>query len=150
MLKTLNPLLNADVLHCLAAMGHGDSIVLCDSNFPAASVAQQTASRQLLRMDGVNCTQMAEAVLSVLPLDTFIDDAAQCMEVVGAQSEKPQVQTEVQAVIHNIEGERFNLVPVERFEFYERAKRSYAVIACGELRLYGCFIFTKGVIGPKQ
>ncbi len=148
MLKNIHPLLNADVLHVLAAMGHGDTLVLCDSNFPAMSVARQTASGALLRMDGANVPQVAEAVLSVMPLDTFVQDAAQCMEVVGAPEERPLVQKEVQTVINQAEKESFKLVPVERYAFYEKAKHSYAVIACGERRFYGCFIFTKGVIAP--
>ncbi|MFK7857471.1 MAG: RbsD/FucU family protein [Granulosicoccus sp.] len=149
MLKNIHPLLNADVLYALAAMGHGDTIVLCDANFPAASVAKETVSGQLLRMDGANSPQVAEAVLSVLPLDTFVDDAAQCMEVVGAPGERPAVQQDMQAVIDNAESVDFKLVPVERYEFYARARKAYAVIACGEPRFYGCFIFMKGVIGPE-
>lgn len=149
MLKTIHPLLNADVLHALADMGHGDTIVLCDSNFPAASVAASTTSGRLLRMGGATVPQVAEAVLTLLPLDTFVDDAAQCMQIVGASAdERPPVQQEVQAVIDKAETESFNMVPVERYEFYERAKQAYAVIACGERRFYGCFIFTKGVIAP--
>lgn len=149
MLKTIHPLLNADVLYALAAMGHGDTIVLCDSNFPAASVATSTTSGRLLRMDGATVPQVAEAVLTLLPLDTFVDDAAQCMQIVGASAdERPPVQQEVQAVVDKAETEGFKLVPVERYEFYERAKQAYAVIACGERRFYGCFIFTKGVIAP--
>lgn len=147
MLKNINPLLNADILYVLASMGHGDTVVLCDTNFPAASVARCTSSGQLLRLDGVTAPRVAEAVLSVLPLDTFVDDAAQSMEVVGAPDEQPEVQSEVQAVIDRTQSDSFKLVPVERFEFYEQAKRAYAVIACGEYRLYGCFIFKKGVIG---
>lgn len=149
MLKTIHPLLNADVLHCLAAMGHGDTIVLSDSNFPAATVAASTTSGRLLRMDGVTAPQAAEALLTLLPLDTFVDDAVQCMQIIGASAdERPPVQQEVQAVIDKAETQSFKLTPVERYEFYERAKQSFAVIACGEARFYGCFIFTKGVIGP--
>lgn len=149
MLKNINQLLNADILYALAAMGHGDSIVLCDSNFPATSVASKTSLGRLLRVDGANVPQVAEAVLSLLPLDTFIDNAAQCMEVVGSPDEKPEVQTEVQAVIDAAESGTFKLVPVERFAFYEKASQSFAVIACGERRFYGCFILTKGVIAPE-
>lgn len=149
MLKSIHPLLNADVLHALAAMGHGDSLVLCDANFPAESVAKHTTLGKVLRLEGTTAPQVADAVLSVLPLDTFISDAAQCMEVVGAADEKPAVQQEVQALINTRESSAFQLVPVERFEFYERARASYAVIATGERRFYGCFIFTKGVIGPE-
>lgn len=149
MLKNIHPLLNADILQVLAAMGHGDTLVLCDANFPAASVARDTSSGQLLRMDGANAPQVAEAVLSVMPLDTFVDDAAQCMEVVGSPGERPEVQQQVQEVIDSAELQSFKLVPVERYEFYARAKRAYAVVACGEPRFYGCFIFMKGVIAPK-
>ena len=150
MLKTINPLLNADVLHALAAMGHGDFIVLCDANFPAESVARKSSLGHLLRIDGANVADVADAVLSLMPLDTFIDDAAQCMEVVGAPDEKPDVQREVQAVIDARETESFTLVPVERFAFYAKASSAYAIIASGERRFYGCFILTKGVIAPES
>ncbi len=149
MLKSINPLLNADVLHALAAMGHGDTLVLCDANFPAESVARQTSLGKLLRIDGASTPEVAEAVLSLMPLDTFIDDAAQCMAVVGSPDERPAVQQEVQAIIDASETESFPLVPVERFAFYEKAKQAYAVIASGEPRFFGCFILTKGVIPPK-
>ena len=70
MLKNLDPLLNADILHALRAMGHGDEVVICDANFPADSVARATALGKLLRMDGVDSARAVRAVLSVLPLDT--------------------------------------------------------------------------------
>ncbi len=88
--------------------------------------------------------------LLIAELDTFIDDAAQCMEVVGAPDEKPDVQREVQAVIDARETESFTLVPVERFAFYAKASSAYAIIASGERRFYGCFILTKGVIAPES
>ncbi|MFK7893284.1 MAG: RbsD/FucU family protein [Granulosicoccus sp.] len=150
MLKNINSLLNADILYALAAMGHGDSIVLCDSNFPAHSVASGTTLGRVLRADGANVTQLAQAVLSLMPLDTFVDDAAICMEVVDAPEERPDVQIEVQGVIDASESVPFKLVPVERFAFYERAKQSFAVISSGERRFYGCFILTKGVIAPAE
>jgi len=150
MLKNINSLLNADILFALAAMGHGDSIVLCDSNFPAHSVASGTTLGRVLRADGANVTQLAQAVLSLMPLDTFVDDAAICMEVVDAPEERPDVQIEVQGVIDASESVPFKLVPVERFACYERAKQSFAVISSGERRFYGCFILTKGVIAPAE
>lgn len=149
MLKSINPLLNADVLYALAAMGHGDTLVLCDANFPAESVARQTTLGKLLRIDGASTPEVAEAVLSLMPLDTFVEDAAQCMAVVGSPDERPAVQHEVQAIIDASETESFPLVPVERFAFYEKAKQAYAVIASGEPRFFGCFILTKGVIAPE-
>ncbi|WP_315834218.1 RbsD/FucU family protein [Bradyrhizobium prioriisuperbiae] len=148
MLKTIDPLLNADVLYALRAMGHGDRLVVCDTNFPADSIARQTRLGYLLRIDNVSAARALRAVLSVLPLDTFVDDAAIRMEIVGSPQEVPPVQREVQAEIDRAEGRAWTLVPVERHAFYEKAKQAYCVIATGERRFYGCFLFTKGVIAP--
>ncbi|MBC9876782.1 ribose ABC transporter [Bradyrhizobium sp. INPA01-394B] len=148
MLKGINPLLNADVLYALRAMGHGDRLVVCDTNFPADSIARQTAFGELLRIDNVSTAKAIEAILSVMPLDTFVEDAAMRMEIVGQPQEVPPVQREVQAVIDRAEGRSWPLVGVERHAFYEKAKTAYCVIATGERRFYGCFLFTKGVIAP--
>jgi L-fucose mutarotase len=148
MLKTIDPLLNADVLYALRAMGHGDHLVVCDTNFPADSIARQTRLGRLLRIDNVSAARAMRAVLSLLPLDTFVDDAAIRMEIVGSPHELPAVQREVQAEIDRAEGRPWPLVPVERHAFYEKAKTADCVIATGERRFYGCFLFTKGVIPP--
>jgi len=148
MLKGINPLLNADVLCALRAMGHGDRLVVCDTNFPADSIARQTVLGRLLRIDNVSAAKAVEAILSVLPLDTFVDDAAIRMEIVGQPKEVPPVQREVQSAIDHAEGRSWPLVGVERHAFYEKAKTAYCVIATGERRFYGCFLFSKGVIGP--
>ena len=148
MLKAIDPLLNADVLYALRAMGHGDRLVVCDTNFPADSIARRTALGRLLRIDNVSAARAIEAVLSVLPLDTFVDDAAIRMEIVDKPDEVPAVQREVQAAIDRAEGKSRPLVGVERHAFYEKAKTAYCVIATGERRFYGCFLFTKGVIPP--
>ena len=148
MLKGINPLLNADVLYALRAMGHGDRLVVCDTNFPADSIARQTVFGELLRIDNVSTAKAIEAILSVLPLDTFVDDAAIRMEIVGQSQEVPPVQREVQAAIDRAEGRSWPLVGVERHAFYEKAKTAYCVIATGERRFYGCFLFSKGVIAP--
>ena len=92
MLKNLDPLLNADVLHALRAMGHGDEVVICDANFPGDSVARESVTGKLLRLDGVDAPRAIRALLSVLPLDTFVDDAAIRMEIVGQPQEVPPVQ----------------------------------------------------------
>lgn len=138
--------MNADVLHALRAMGHGDEVVICDANFPGDSVAHTTALGKLLRIDGVSAPRAVKAVLSVLPLDTFIDFPALRMEVVGDATALPAVQREAQQEVDGAEGSSRPFAPVERFAFYERAKRAYCVIATGETRGYGCFIFTKGAI----
>jgi L-fucose mutarotase len=142
MLKGLHPLLNADVLHALRAMGHGDDLIIADTNFPSDSVARQTVYGKLLRID-------ATAVLSVYPLDTFVDDAAARMEIVGKPKEVPPVQKEVQKAIDRAEGKAWPMMSIERYAFYERAKKAYCVIQTHERRFYGCFAFRKGVIPPE-
>ena len=148
MLKGLDPLLNADVLHALRAMGHGDDLIIADTNFPSESTARQTRLGRLLRIDNTTAAEAIRAVLSVYPLDTFVTDAAARMEIVGKPDEVPPVQQEVQAVVDAAEGRSWPLLGVERYDFYERAKRAYCVIATGERRFYGCFAFRKGVIPP--
>jgi len=150
MLKGLDPRLNADVLYALRSMGHGDFLIIADSNFPSASVASKTVLGEVLRMDNLTGAEAAEAILSVLPLDTFVDDFAGRMEVVDAPSEVPDVQAEVQAVIDAAEGASCRMVAIERFAFYDLAKQAFAVIQTGERRFYGCFMLRKGVIPPTE
>ena len=148
MLKGIDPLLNADVLFALRAMGHGDDLVIADANFPGDSIARQTALGRLLRIDAPSIATVVEAVLSVMPLDTFVDDSAARMEVVGRPEEVPPIQREVQRAIDASEGRARPMAGIERFAFYARAARAYAVIQTGERRFYGCFAFRKGVIPP--
>ena len=148
MLKNISPLLNADVLYALKAMGHGDYLVLSDLNFPADSIARQTVLGKLLRMENTTSAEAAAAVLSLMPLDTFIDNAAERMEIVGSPDELPPVQQEVQAAVDKAEGKHWPLKSIERFAFYEKAKKAYCVIQTGERRFYGCFVLTKGVLPP--
>lgn len=147
MLKGIDPLLNADVLQALRAMGHGDDLIICDTNFPAESVARQTVFGRLLRIDAP-AAAVVKAVLSLYPLDTFVDDAAARMQIVGKPDEIPPVQQEVQKEIDKAEGKAWPMISVERYAFYERAKKAYCVIQTGERRFYGCFAFRKGVIPP--
>jgi L-fucose mutarotase len=149
MLKGIDNRLNAEVLGCLRAMGHGDVLILCDTNFPADSIARATTLGTLLRMDNLTTGQAAEAILSVFPLDTFVDDFAGRMEIVGDPATVPPVQAEVQAAIDAAEGKPRPMIGIERFAFYEVAKQAYAVIQTGERRFYGCFMFRKGVIAPE-
>lgn len=148
MLKGISPLLNADVLYALRAMGHGDDLIIADTNFPSDSIARQTRFGRLLRIDNVTAAEAVEAILSLYPLDTFVDDSAGRMEIVGSPDEVPPVQKEVQQAIDRAEGRSWPMVGVERYAFYERAKQAYCVIQTGERRFYGCFAFRKGVIPP--
>jgi L-fucose mutarotase len=150
MLKGIDPRLNADVLYVLRAMGHGDYLIVADTNFPSDSIAQQTVHGDLLRMENITAGEAAEAILSVFPLDTFVDDFAARMEIVGAPDEVPPVQQEVQAAVDAAEGQPRKMMSVERFAFYDLAKNAYAVIQTGERRFYGCFMFRKGVIPPEE
>jgi L-fucose mutarotase len=150
MLKSIDPLLNADVLHALASMGHGDDIIICDTNFPADTVARQTTYGMLLRVDADAATTV-RALLSLFPLDSFVapGEAAARMEVVGKPDEVLPVAKEVQAEVDRAEGKSWPLGSIERFAFYEQAKRSYCVIQTRERRFYGCFKFKMGVVAPE-
>jgi L-fucose mutarotase len=149
MLIGTSALLNADVLHALCAIGHGDTVAVVDANFPSDAVARQTCIGKLLTIENVSAPRAVEAILTVFPLDSF-GPASGRMEVVGNQNELPDVQLEVQKVIDTSEGKPSPLHGIERFAFYEVAKPSNCVIANSEPRFYGCFLFTKGVITPAQ
>ena len=150
MLKGIDPRLNAEVLYALRAMGHGDVLIDADTNFPSDSIAGETVLGDLLRMDNLTAAEAIEAILSVYPLDTFVDDFAGRMEIVDGPDEVPPVQQEVQDVIDAAEGQPRPMVGIERFAFYDMAKESYAVIQTGERRFYGCFMLRKGVVPPDN
>jgi len=150
MLKNLDPALNADILYALKSMGHGDTLVLADANFPSDSIARQTSLGRLLRMDNISAPRAMKAILSVLPLDTPLQPSVGRMEVIGQPDTIPEIQKEMQAEIDAAEGQSAPMYSIERHAFYENAKKAYCVIATGELRFYGCFILTKGVIPPKE
>ena len=150
MLKSIDPILNADVLRALRAMGHGDDLIICDTNFPADSVARQTVLGELLRIDNVTAARAARAILSLMPLDSFVPNPALRMEVVDKPNEIPAVQAEVQKEIDQAEGRAWPMGSIERFAFYDVARKAYCVIATGERRFYGCFVFKKGVIPPDE
>ncbi len=142
MLIGIDPLLGPELLAHLRSMGHGDELLIADANFPAAANAQR-----LVRADGVSATQMLTAVVSVLPLDTFSDAAVFVMEVVGAEGSLAPIADEFRGIIAEKAGERFSrLAGIERFAFYDRARRAYAVIATGERRIYGNVILRKVII----
>jgi L-fucose mutarotase len=148
MLKGIDPILNADVLYALRSMGHGDDLIIADTNFPADSIARQTVLGKLLRIDCVTAGRAARAILSVMPLDAFVEKPARRMEIIGKPDEIPPVQEEVQQEIDSAEGRAWPMGSIERFAFYGVAKHAYCVIQTGERRFYGCFVFKKGVIPP--
>lgn len=143
MLKTLSVLHTPELLHTLAAMGHGDEIAIVDANFPATTNAQR-----LIRFDGTDLPSVLEATLQLLPLDTFVDEPVARMMQVHAPDEIPEVQKICQIVIDKAEGRRVKVAGITREAFYERARKAFAIVATGELRLYGCILLKKGVIFP--
>ncbi|MFK5980074.1 MAG: RbsD/FucU domain-containing protein [Rhizobiaceae bacterium] len=148
MLKKLDPLLSADLLFALRSMGHGDDIIIGDANFPGDAIARETTFGQVIRTDCVSTAKIVKAILSVMPLDTFVDDAAGRMQMVHAADEIPLVQQEVQDEINAADDDKTELLAIERFAFYERAKDAYCIIQTGERRPYGCIALRKGVVGP--
>ncbi len=142
MLKGIDPILGPELLATLRAMGHGDDIAIVDANFPATANA-----RRLIRADGVSATDMVRAVVSLLPLDDFVDTAAFRMAVVGAPNETPPVIGDF-ATILKAAGYDREIAAVERFAFYEQAAHAYAIVTTGERRFWGNLILKKGALPP--
>ncbi len=138
MLKNIDPLLSPDLLHALRAMGHGDEIAIVDANFPATALA-----RRLIRLDGVTVARAVQAVLSVLPLDDFVDRPAYTMQVVGNPDSVPEAVAQMRLLI----GAADLCGMLERDSFYLRARDCFAILQTGETLLYGNIILKKGVIG---
>jgi L-fucose mutarotase len=141
MLKGLDPLLPPDLLHALAAMGHGDELALVDRNYPATSTSQR-----LIRLDGSDTAAAARAILSLFPLDTFVDEPLLRMEVVGSPDEVTPVQQELAGVASELDGREVAMGSLERFAFYERSRGAFATVITGEDAPYACFLLIKGVI----
>lgn len=145
MLRNINPLLSPDLLHILRSMGHGDEIAIVDGNFPAEREAQR-----LVRLDGIPATDVLKAVLSVMPLDTYVDHPASRMEVVGKPDAVPEICVEFQKIINETADAPRDMDKIERFAFYDRVQDCFAVVATGENRQFGNIILAKGVISPDM
>ncbi|NBZ88930.1 RbsD/FucU family protein [Stagnihabitans tardus] len=146
MLKGIDRRLSAEILHVLMQMGHGDDLLLCDINHPAVTIAAQTTHGRLIDMGGCDLLQAAEAVLSLMPLDSFVPAPVARMQVVDAPERTLPLFDEFQALCTRMEGRAIALEPLERFAFYSRAKGAFAVIRTSDPGPYGCFILKKGVI----
>jgi len=124
-------------------MGRGDELAIVDANFPAAASA-----KRLVRLDGIAATRALDAVLSVLPLDDFVDSPATRMAVVGDAAAIPEICREFAECIGKAVGRPATLAAIERFAFYQRTREAFAIVATGETRLYGNLLLRKGVIRP--
>lgn len=145
MLKRIPDIIDAELLWVLRSMGHGDELIVCDRNFPATSVALHTVSKRLVR---TNCTttELGRALFQLLPIDSFIDAPIRHMQVVGEPDTRLEVHEEFKAAADEAEDRDVPMGSVERFAFYDAARRAYAVVQTSEARPYGCFIVTKGVV----
>ena len=143
MLINIDPILGPEVLRTLRAMGHGDKLILCDSNFPAYSM-----NSVVHRLDGVDAAKAAKAILSIFPLDSFIEFPILRMQIDNKPDELNDVHKEIIDVTRSVAGENWKIGSIERFMFYEEAKKAFAIITTNETRPFGCFILTKGVVKP--
>ena len=143
MLKGISPLLTPELLKILAEMGHGDELVIGDCNFPAQSMGQRC-----VRCDGKGGVELLDAILQLFPLDQFVDAQVTFMEPgAGILDGDPPIWKRVRAIMEKHQpGTKTEAI--ERFAFYERAKKAYACVATGENALYACMIIKKGCIMP--
>ena len=142
MLIGIPSILSPKLLKILMEMGHGDEILLADGNFPAASMAQR-----LVRLDGHDIAPILDAVLKIFPLDTYVDKPVALMEVVPGDDYIPVVQTTYRNIVAKHD-KNANIEEIERFAFYKRAKKAYAIVATGEGAKYANIILKKGVVAP--
>ncbi|WP_370232191.1 RbsD/FucU family protein [Cognatishimia sp.] len=142
MLRNIDPILSPDLLHALRAMGHGDEIVISDANFPGTS-----SGPTCIRADGSTASEVLKAILSVMPLDAFVEDPALTMQVVGDPDAIPEAVADFQDIINEVADTPAQIQTLERFAFYDRAATAFAIVQTGERRLYGNIILKKGVIG---
>lgn len=143
MLKGIPPILGPDLLHVLRAMGHGDEIAIVDANYPA-----ENAGPTVIRLDGLSANAVLDAVLMVMPLDTFVEEQAIGMEVVGDAKKREQTHKDFDKLVKQYEP-GMKLTLIERFAFYDRVRNAYAIVQTGERRLYGNILLKKGIIRPQ-
>jgi L-fucose mutarotase len=146
MLKGIDQRLSAEIVHVLMLMGHGDDLVICDVNHPAASIAAKTTYGRLIDMAGCDIPTAARAILSLMPLDTFVPAPVARMQVVGDPLGVVPIFARMQAVVDAAEGRKIEIASLERFAFYEAAKGAFAIIRTADSGPYGCFILKKGVV----
>lgn len=140
MLKGISPLLSPDLLAILARMGHGDEIVLADAHFPGETIGQR-----VVRADGLRIPDLLAAILPLFELDSYVDDPVVMMAPVPGDALDPSVEASYRAVIDRFAPQTPPIVRIERFAFYERARKAFCVVMTGETAKYGNIILKKGV-----
>ena len=144
MLKGISPILSPELLKVLCEMGHGDELVIADGNFPSASVGKDAI---VIRADGHGTAELLDAILQLLPLDTYVEKPVALMAVVaGDDVPTPPIWKEYEAILQKHEPDNCVMEEMERFAFYDRAKKAYAIIASGETAVYANVLLKKGVV----
>jgi L-fucose mutarotase len=146
MLRHIDPVISAELLYVLMLMGHGDDIVLCDVNHPAVTIAKETTYGSLVDLAGCDIPRATKAILSLMPLDTFVEQPVMRMRVVGDANGTVPIFAKMQATVDACEKRPINIGAYERFDFYAAAKTSFAIVRTSDPGPYGCFILRKGVI----
>lgn len=141
MLRGIPPAISPELMYTLMKMGHGDELVLADGNFPADSIAQR-----IVRADGLGVPDVLEAIADFYPLDQYVDAAAFVMQPVPGDDPNPPIWEQFSQLLEASEGKAVELKQVERFAFYEQAKKAYAVVATSETAIYANLILKKGVV----
>ena len=141
MLKGIDPLLSGELLKILDEMGHGDQLLLVDRNYPAAA-----SGKPVVRLGEVGVVRAARAILSVFPLDSFVERPLERMEVNDDPSIVTPNQEAVLALAREGHGPDLEFGIIPRLEFYARAKQAFAVVHTLETQPYGCFLMQKGVV----
>jgi len=141
MLKGISTLLSPELLKVLMEMGHGDELVLADGNFPSASMG-----KRVIRCDGHGVPEILDAVLQLYPLDRYVENPVALMQLVPGDSVETPIWETYRSIVNQYEKQANGIENVERYAFYERAKKAYAVVATGEKALYANIILKKGVV----
>lgn len=146
MLKGIPAILSPELLKALCETGHGDEIVIADGNFPCESVGKNAV---VVRADGHGTAEILDAVLQLIPLDTYTEQPVAYMQVVkGDNCPEPQIWKTYENILNKYEPEHHSIEMMERFAFYERSKKAYLIIATGETAIYANVILKKGVVTP--
>lgn len=146
MLKGIPSILSPELLKVLMEMGHGDEIVLADGNFPAESMGK---CGKVIRADGHALPELLDAVLRLMPLDQYVERPAALMQVTPGDPVKPVIWDRYREILLRREPENHVIEMMERFAFYDRAQRAYAIVATGETAIYANVLLKKGVIQPE-
>lgn len=144
MLKGIPAIISPELLKVLCEMGHGDRIVIADGNFPSESVGKNAI---VIRCDGHGVPELLDAILELFPLDTYVEKPATLMEIVKGDTVKTPIWDTYREIItkHDSRGQD-TVTNIERFAFYEEAKKAYAIIATSEKALYANIMLQKGVV----